>query len=207
VFNYQSFIARVTNYLLPWLALTAQLPYEAGDVVPNVLSFFVALGSPMLITFSLMMTILNKRWLNRKIRAFNQRYRDRTFATRLEGARTFLEAAQQVPIRVSRGNGWLASLILLGDNEDWWDRLAIDIRATRRGLTFSLVAQMSLAVTAWILTIIGSFGTSLGNHAESLVLSSSTLWTWLVRRPPPPSPGRQRSAACGLCAKLNRRYP
>ncbi|KLU91738.1 hypothetical protein MAPG_10687 [Magnaporthiopsis poae ATCC 64411] len=181
VFNYQNFLARVTNYLLPWLALTAQLPYEAGDVVPNIMSFFMALGSPMLITFSLMMTILNKRWLNRKCKDFNQQHlRPGTLAGRLEGARNFLEAAQQVPIRISRGDGWLASLILMDDNETWWDRLGAHIRDTRRDWTLSLVVQISVAVAAWILTIIGSFGSSLGSHAEALVLSSSSLWTWLV---------------------------
>lgn len=186
VFNYQNFLARVTNYLLPWLALTAQLPYEAGDAVPNIMSFFMALGSPMLITFSLMMTIFNKRWLNRKCKDFNQRHpRSGTLAPRLEGARNFLEAAQQVPIRISRGDGWLASLILMDGNERFWDRVSTHIRDTRRDWTLSLVVQISVAVTSWILTIIGSFGSSLGSHAEALVLSSSSLWTWLVSDPLP----------------------
>ena len=180
MFNYQIFLARVTNYLLPWLALTAQLPYEAGGAMPNLISFCMAVGSPMLITFSLMITILNRRWFDRKCERLNQRYRDRAFATRLEGARSFIEAAQQVPIRMSRSDGWLASLILLPINEQWWNRLGGHIRATRRGLTLSLIAQSFVAVTAWILTIIGSFGSALGNHAEGLALSSSTVWTWLV---------------------------
>ncbi|KAK0751300.1 hypothetical protein B0T18DRAFT_307083, partial [Schizothecium vesticola] len=180
VFNYQHFLGRVTNYLLPWLALTAQLPYEAGSVMPNVMSFSMAVGSPMLITFSLMMTIHNRRWLERKYKRFNRHYKYGPFITRLVGVRSFLEAAQQVPIRMSRGNGWLASLILLPGNDLWWTRLDGHIRAVRRGLTLSLVAQISVAVTAWILTIIGSFGSALGNHAEGLVLASSTLWTWLV---------------------------
>ena len=183
VFNYQTFLARVTNYLLPWLALTAQLPYEAGGVVPNIISFCMAVGSPMLITFSLMMTILNRRWFENKYRRLSRPYRNTTFATRLDGAHSLLEAAQQVPIRMALRNGWLASLILLPSNEQWWSRLSSHVEATRRSLTLSLVAQSSVAVIAWVLTIIGSFGTALGSHAEGLVLSSSTLWTWLVGYP------------------------
>ncbi|KAK4139906.1 uncharacterized protein C8A04DRAFT_40311 [Dichotomopilus funicola] len=180
VFNYQVFLSRTTNYLLPWLALTAQLPYEAGDIVPNIMSFFMSLGSPMLLTFSLMMTILNSRWLNRKCKNFECLYSDGPFATRLRSVRIFVEASQQVPIRMSCQGGWLPSLILLETNARWWSRLSTHILATRREVTLSLVAQILVAVVAWVLTIVGSFGSSLGDHAEALVLASSSLWTWLV---------------------------
>jgi hypothetical protein len=180
VFNYEVFLARTTNYLLPWLALTAQLPYEAGDVIPNIMSFFMALGSPMLLTFSLMMTIFNRRWLRSKVTRFNSRFPGSPLTARLREASSLLEVAQQVPLRMSHRSGWLASLILLDTNNPWWSRLTTRLLATRRKLTLSLITQMLVAVMAWILTIIGTFGSELGSHAEGLVLSSSTLWTWLV---------------------------
>ncbi|KAK4170508.1 hypothetical protein QBC43DRAFT_250115 [Cladorrhinum sp. PSN259] len=180
VFNYQTFLGRTTNYLLPWLALTAQLPYEAGDIITNIMCFFMGVGSPMTLTFSLMMTIFNRRWLREKIRRFHVDYPANGLAPRLKDVSNFLEAAQQVPLRMSYGSGWLASLVLLESNETWWERLSNRLLATKRGVTLSLVVQILVAVTAWILTIIGTFGSSLGNHAEGLVLSSSTLWTWLV---------------------------
>lgn len=48
VFNFESFTSGATNYLLPWLALTAQLPFETGDdeILPTVMSFCYAVGSP-----------------------------------------------------------------------------------------------------------------------------------------------------------------
>lgn len=144
------------------------------------MSFVIALGSPMLLTFSLMMTIFNRRWLRGRCKRFNSQFPNSPLASRLKNAETFLESAQQVPLRMSPADGWLASLILLESNGSWWSRLATRLRATRRQLTLSLVAQMLVAVTAWILTIVGSFGASLGDHAEALALSSSTLWTWLV---------------------------
>ncbi|KAK4461196.1 hypothetical protein QBC42DRAFT_270579 [Cladorrhinum samala] len=180
VFNYQTFLGRATNYLLPWLALTAQLPYEAGDIITNIMCFFMGVGSPMTLTFSLMMTIFNRRWLREKVRRFHSEFPGSGLAPRLKDAGHFLEAAQQVPLRMNHGAGWLASLVVLDSNGKWWERLGGRLLATKRGVTLSLVVQILVAVAAWILTIIGTFGSSLGNHAEGLVLSSSTLWTWLV---------------------------
>ena len=180
VFNYEMFLTRTTNYLLPWLALTAQLPYEAGDVIDNMMSFVIALGSPMLLTFSLMMTILNRRWLRKRVRSIRSGSNKKLLQDRLRDVERFLEAAQQVPLRLRPYPEWIASLLLLKHNDDWWSNFTGRLDATRRKPTLSLVAQMLVAVTAWILTIIGSFGSSLGDHAEGLALSSSTLWTWLV---------------------------
>ncbi|GAB1311470.1 hypothetical protein MFIFM68171_01680 [Madurella fahalii] len=180
VFNYEIFVARTTNYLLPWLALTAQLPYEAGDIIPNIMSFFMAVGSPMLLAFSLMMTIFNRRWIRRKRKRFNSNFPGSQLASRVGDATVLLEAAQQAPLRMSYKRGWLASLVLLGSNRDWWERLSARLLATKRKMTLALVAQLLVAVTAWILTTVGSFGSQLGDHAEALAFSSSALWTWLV---------------------------
>lgn len=174
------FLARTTNYLLPWLALTAQLPYEAGDIIPNIMSFFMAIGSPMLLTFSLMMTIFNRRWIRRRRKRFNSNFPASQLDPRVQDATVLLEAAQQVPLRMSNKRGWLASLVLLEDNRDWWARLSTRLLSTKRKLTLSLVAQLLVAVIAWILTTVGSFGSQLGDHAEALAFSSSALWTWLV---------------------------
>lgn len=141
----------------------------------------MSLGSPMLVTFSLMMTILNQRWLHQKCKILNHRHGDGPLASRLRSARVFIEAAQQVPIRMSVQNGWLPSLILLENNANWWTRLGIHILATRRDVTLSLVAQILVAIIAWVLTIVGSFGASLSPNGDTfLVLSSSSVWTWLV---------------------------
>jgi len=48
------------------LALTAQLPYETKDGPTNMMSLMLAVGSPMLVTYSLCITILNSRWLNER---------------------------------------------------------------------------------------------------------------------------------------------
>jgi hypothetical protein len=51
---------------LPWIALTAQLPYEAGGFRHNLMSGNLAVGSPALITFSLAITISNRLWAKKR---------------------------------------------------------------------------------------------------------------------------------------------
>src|SRR2546423_9304324 len=60
-FDWISFTTLISSWLLPWLALTAQLPFETKDIWGNVMAFFLAVGSPMLITYSLLITVLNAR--------------------------------------------------------------------------------------------------------------------------------------------------
>ncbi|OLN87661.1 hypothetical protein CCHL11_05621 [Colletotrichum chlorophyti] len=180
VFNFNRFASGSTSYLLPWLALTAQLPYETGSTGANIMSVCVGLGSPMLSTFSLMMTLFNKRWARKK---FRRLIRNATGAMkeRVLDAQVVVEEALQAPVRLSQRNAWLARLILLDKYTDWWTDVAESLKTTRRGVTLSLVAQLSVAAIAWILTVIGSINTKLGDTEEALVLSSGSLWIWLVR--------------------------
>lgn len=180
MFSFQIFSAGATNYLLPWLALTAQLPFETGEynVIANLMSFCMALGSPMLITYSLMITILNQHWVRAKFR--NLEHSDSPLRYTVKNARVFLQESQQVPLRLSQEDGSLASLIVLAENAGWWEKLSSSLLATRRGVTMSLVAQIMVAILSWVLTVIAAFLSSLGNPSEALVLSSGSLWVWLV---------------------------
>ncbi|RYP50939.1 hypothetical protein DL769_010883 [Monosporascus sp. CRB-8-3] len=180
VFDFSTFTAGATNYLLPWLALTAQLPFETGEytVMPNVMSFCYALGSPMLITYSLMITILNQHWLRAKFRSLESSHSP-GHAT-AKNARIFLQESQQLPLRLSQEDGNLASLIVLPENADWWTKLRESIQITRRGVTLSLVAQIIVAILSWMLTVMTAFRSALGNPTEALVMSSGSLWVWLV---------------------------
>lgn len=180
VFSFKVFSAGATNYLLPWLALTAQLPFETGEneIIANVMSFCYAVGSPMLITYSLATTILNQHWLRGKFRKLEAS--DRPLNQTSKNVRIFLQESQQLPLRLSQENGSLASLIILPDNADWWEKLKTNILLTRRGVTLSLIAQILVAVLSWVLTVISAFVSSLGDASEALALSSGSLWVWLV---------------------------
>jgi hypothetical protein len=180
VFSFKVFTSGATNYLLPWLALTAQLPFETGEneILANVMSFCYAVGSPMLTTYSLATTILNQHWLRQKFLKLESS--DRPLHLTSKNVRIFLQESQQLPLRLSQEDGSLASLIVLPENADWWEKLKISILLTRRGVTLALVAQIIVAVLTWVLTIISSFVSALGNATETLALSSGALWVWLV---------------------------
>lgn len=75
-YDWNSLSQGLTSWLLPWLALTAQLPFATNDTQTNFMVLLLALGSPLLITFSLALTILNSRSINKR---FRQIKRDITF--------------------------------------------------------------------------------------------------------------------------------
>lgn len=90
----------------------------------GVLSFCMALGSPMLATFSLVITILNRNWLRRLCKDLpayenTENKAPNPYTERMLHARVLLEAAQQVPLRISDDDGSLSSLIILEANNSW----------------------------------------------------------------------------------------
>lgn len=178
----------MTNYLLPWLALTAQLPFETGDFLSNGMAFCLAVGSPALATYSLAITILNRYWVRKKFddtraqsRARNVSQRFGELDNRIRAAAYLLQEAQQVPLRASQNSGWFGSLIVLPANREWWRQLEKRLRSTRRGVTASLVAQMLFAAIAYLFTVIASFDAELGDPTTALQIASGSLWIWLVR--------------------------
>ena len=132
----------------------------------------------MLITYSLMITILNQQWLRTKFRPLESSHTQITWT--IKNARIFLQESQQLPLRLSQEDGSLASLVVLPENADWWRKLGENIAITRRGVTLSLIAQLIVAILSWILSVLSAFQSALGNPAEALVMSSGSLWIWLV---------------------------
>ncbi|KAI9820079.1 MAG: hypothetical protein M1826_000965 [Phylliscum demangeonii] len=186
--RFDTFSAGISNYLLPWLALTAQLPYETGDPGSNLISFALAVGSPALITYSLTLTILNRFWVRGEFNALYDRSESTKvrrnypeYGARVRHAQYLLQEGQQVPLRLSQERGWLGSLVVLPHNQHWWKRMNDRLVATRRGVTFSLVAQVLVAGIAWILLICSTFlGGNFGDRITALDLASGNLWMWLV---------------------------
>lgn len=149
------------------------------------MSLMLALGSPSLITYSLSLTILNRFWIRQRFASLRSECRaviDRhpQFVERIKAAQYLLQEAQQVPMRASQEGGWLSSLVVLNNNQRWWIAVKKDLRNTRRGVTFSLVAQVGMAVTAWLFTIIAAFVGNLGDINTALQISSGAIWLWMV---------------------------
>jgi hypothetical protein len=142
-----------------------------------------------------MITMLNRIWIQRcfkdLIKATRQtkvanRYPD--YGDRVRNALYFLTQAQQAPLRITQVEFWLASLIVSPKNHQWWVNVAEYLRRSRRGVTFSLVAQIALAAFVWLLTIVSSIFAAAGSSTAALQIAAATLWIWIV--------GRFR---CGYC--------
>ena len=164
----------------------AQLPYETPTPFQDVLSALEALGSPMLIAFSL---VLSMRLKSRIADAFdnvitlaersNLKDTRPLIYSRLLSARTVVIETLQAPMRVSDSVGWLSSLIVLDANHQWWERAQSILIDLRRGVTVSLIMQTLIALISWIFTVINSI-TSAGDSTTPNAISSSILWIWLV---------------------------
>jgi hypothetical protein len=177
----------MTNYFLPWIALTAQLPFENASPKDAFIGFCLALGSPALITYSLMITLLNRNWIRTQFQPLIEAVEDPTvrekyggFDKRIEAALYLLLEAQQVSLRASQVKFWLSSLIMSPRNQDWWEKLKGRLKGSRRGFTYSLVAQILLAAFVWLFTIISSLLAAIGNATTALQIAAATLWIWLV---------------------------
>lgn len=184
--SFSSFSNAATNWLLPWLALAAQLPYETSGPFNNVMSVLLAVGSPAHITFGLVLTMLNRFEVSARFEELIRSARDPFVADefphlveRLQFAEFLLQESQQAPMRAYEGNGWLSSLILLEDNQLWWTAVKQHLRNTRRGVTISLILQLLFAVVAWLFTVVAAFG-DLGDVTTALSISSSSIWLWMV---------------------------
>ena len=145
----------------------------------------MAVGSPALTTYSLMLTIRNRAFVREEFDNLRTRIREvqrmySTFGQRLDAIQYVLEEAQQVPLRVSQEQGWFSSLTVAARNGPWWENLEQKLRDTRRGRTLSLVFQMGVAILAWLFTIITAFVSSLGDITTALQISAGNIWVWMV---------------------------
>ena len=150
----------------------------------------MAVGSPALVTYSLTLTILNRYWVRCKYQklkkianddAVKKKYPE--YYERVEAIEYLLSYGQQVPLRASQEKGWLSSLIVDPDNQDWWTNLQANLHKTRRRVTYSLLAQVSSAIIAWFFVVGSTFEASLGSAEVALQISSGSLWAWLVCDP------------------------
>ena len=102
------------------------------------------------------------------------------FITRVKAIQYLLQEAQQVPLRASQERGWLSSLIVGPKNQAWWRNVQRRLTRTRRGVTFSLVAQITAAAVAWLFTVSNGFIEGRGDRLVANQLGSGTLWLWLI---------------------------
>ena len=145
------------------VSLFYRFPYHHPPVVLTV-------GSPTLAAFSLALTAINTRWAYNRFSAIE--YPNRKYAAKA------LVYLQQVPLRLTTRDGLLASLILLPENDDWWECLVDRLEQTH---TWTVAAATSIAwvILAFIFTIVDSF-MNLGKNLNSNGQGVGTVWLWLI---------------------------
>ena len=129
----------------------------------------LTVGSPTLAAFSLALTAINTRWTDRRFSAI--KYPNSRKAVRA------LVYLQQVPLRLTTRDGLLASLVVLPENDDWWECLVERLEHTH---TWTIAAAASIAwvVVALILAIVDSF-VNIENFASD-GQGVGSLWLWLL---------------------------
>ncbi|KAJ7762927.1 hypothetical protein B0H16DRAFT_1368488 [Mycena metata] len=171
-FSWPAFNQQFSAWLLPWLALTSQFPFGSRHKWENFLSAVLALGSPCLAAYSLILTVLHTKWLARRFA--NIEYPNGAYAARI------LNNLQQTPIMVRTDGGRLASLIVLPENDPWWMELAekLDDADTH---TWSIATAASIAwvVIAYALTIVDA-SSNIPANSESNLSGAGSIWVWML---------------------------
>ncbi|KAJ7029921.1 hypothetical protein C8F04DRAFT_1115463 [Mycena alexandri] len=182
--NYSTAAIPLTSSVLPWLALIAQLPFEASDVWTNVVSVLLCVGSPALATYSLALTMSNRWYITGRFQVLKRTVERETgskyqyLAGRVDDAAFILREGQQYPIGASQPNGELAQhlLILNGRRrENFWEIAALDLKNARRGISFSTHVVVLWALLAYSFSFLHSLVGPDVDHQ----FASSIVWSWM----------------------------
>ncbi|KAG1749682.1 uncharacterized protein EDB91DRAFT_1217491 [Suillus paluster] len=160
-----------SSWLLPYLALISQLPFGAQYRLDNLMSAVLTVGSPALAGYSLFITLLNSRWINRR---FSQsvHYPNSRFAV------SIISSLQQVPLRLHSDRTRFPSLVVLPENDTWWKYFSELVDYTH---TWSIASATSIAwvVIAYILSIVNTPSDAYANSQAGSEATSS-MWLWLI---------------------------
>ena len=163
-FKWTIFASQFTAWLLPYIALTAQLPYQAITTWDNLMSAFLTVGSPALAAYSLILTFLGTRWLEKQCAATLDQIpastpEDWRRQTKLQSIfnnmKRVLRLAQQEPYENLE---FQAIPENLKGEVDWWGKLDGTVQRSKRGYTASFVHQLLWVTVAFAFSIVDAFG-------------------------------------------------
>ncbi|KAJ7439336.1 hypothetical protein FB451DRAFT_1344268 [Mycena latifolia] len=166
-FVWNIFSQQFSAWLLPYLALIAQLPFGADDKLDNVLAMLLSVGSPTLAAYSLAITASNRYWIARRFSHFSY--------PNVRSAVQILSSLQQTSIKVITRDSLLASLVVLPENDKWWSELAgwLDYTPT---WSISFFASIFWVTIALLFTVIDSFTDTITSSG----LGVGLVYLWLL---------------------------
>jgi hypothetical protein len=173
-FQWSSFSQKFSSWLLPWLALLSQLPFGAKFRHDNFLSAILAVGSPMLAAYSLALTVLNEQYVVRCFSGF--KYPNRHHAVRI------LMRLQQVSMKLVQEDALFSSLVVLPENDPWWEELS---NSLGYNYTWSITSATAIfwVVIAFVFTLINSFQSIANAPNLDVELDGQAIgliWFWLL---------------------------
>ena len=138
------------------------------EPLDDVLTFLITIGSPPLAIYSLQITHLNARWVAKEF--LDVKYPN---SKRIP---TVLSAFHHIPIKISHHPRRLHSLIILHNNDGFWEHLLKAVKQTRRW-SIPLIMNFGFVIFAVILTIVDSAYTpSPGDVGYGIAAT----WTFLL---------------------------
>ncbi|KAJ6535964.1 hypothetical protein DFH09DRAFT_1179260 [Mycena vulgaris] len=173
-FLWNIFSQQFSAWLLPYLALISQLPFGANNRLDNLVSVLLTMGSPTLAAYSLILTILNGRFIA-------QRFSHLSYPN-VRNAVQILSSLQQSAVHVTTDESLLASLIVLPENDEWWGELVVWLNYVH---TWSVsVASIGWVIIAYIFTVIDGF-TGVVTYSEYATLNVNgqavgSIFLWLL---------------------------
>ncbi|KAG6820458.1 hypothetical protein H0H93_000212 [Arthromyces matolae] len=170
-FRWDTFSQQFGSWLLPWLALVSQLPFGTHSILQNFLSMMLAVGSPTLAAYSLVITVLNDRWVSRRFSSIQN--------PNSRNAVKVLTAFQQAPLVVTNDMHLLRSLVYLPENIDWWRKLALKLNYTH---TWTISAGTSVAwvIIAYVFTVVDSLQGDITEAISAHGQGIGAIWLWLL---------------------------
>ncbi|KAF7298999.1 hypothetical protein MIND_00848100 [Mycena indigotica] len=178
-FSWSSFSQQFSAWLLPWLALLSQFPFGCKYKWDNLMSVFLALGSPCLAAYSLALTVLNTKWVIRRFK--NTKYPNNTWAA------IILSGMQQMALKVTTvsedGYSLLASLVVLQENDQWWEKVEDNLNyADLHTWSIASVTSIAWVILAYALTVVDAFTTiSTDPNSNGQGLSGvGSIWLWMI---------------------------
>ncbi|KAF7316377.1 hypothetical protein MIND_00156500 [Mycena indigotica] len=182
VAEWSSFSQQLSAWLLPWLALLSQFPFGCRRRWDNLMSICLTFGSPCLAAYSLILTVLNIRWVVRRFSHISYPNKD--------WAAAVLLSLQHMPLHVRRtvtvdkgDYPLLASLIVLPENNRWWERLEKNLNyADLNTWSIASVSSIAWGIITYALTMVDAF-TSISSDVNNNGLGTSgvgSLWLWMI---------------------------
>ena len=171
-FVWSIFTRQFAAWLLPWLALLSQLPFGAEFKIDNIISVILTVGSPVLAAYSIVLTTLNGSHVA-------SRFSGTTFPN-TANAVTVLAGLQQSSIEVSSGDGLLASLVILPENDKWWSTMT-SLTSHEHTWSISALSGIAWVVVAYLLTLLDAFTdiTMSRSRINSDGPAVGSLWLWV----------------------------